>query len=58
MTFWYCEVCEKGGTVEHGRHLDAWSGVNLIYEAHHAASPICPELYKIRVSIPKQEMCV
>src|SRR3990167_9602184 len=26
-TFWFCEVCKTGGTIEHNPHIDAWSGI-------------------------------
>ena len=50
-TFWFCEVCKTGGTIEHNPHIDAWSGIQAVYQAHQQASPDCSEFHRIRVSL-------
>jgi len=51
-TYWFCEDCEKSGSVKHAPDCDVWHVVVEITAAHKIVSPQCDQpCAKIRVSL-------
>lgn len=38
---WRCDRCGKGGAVTLPSHIDGWSGVQAVLEAHRGQAPRC-----------------
>jgi hypothetical protein len=54
-TYWFCERCDKKGSVQHDAHAGVWEVYQSISAAHEKKGrPLgCFGLQKVRVSLTK-----